>query len=214
MSFRGELFALGAWTDWLGTYWLCIKGGGTHFSHCGGVSRYGSHRRHRFQPLFYCCIRVCCGDHVTDIEPLPSNGRVCRAVSGCLWCLHNSFSKQDAVSSHIIHEKEYISYRSGIESLYFVWPPYCCYTFNKRKHRNTSWMTLKLSYHTLLLLQSWTFVALCVFLKVVYWKKSTKVNCSGVMFTQSLTKIHQSVLMLLRQQTQRTWYIRLSFPVL
>jgi hypothetical protein len=34
--FRDELFALGAWTDWLGTCWLCLEGG-THFSHCGGA---------------------------------------------------------------------------------------------------------------------------------------------------------------------------------
>jgi hypothetical protein len=27
MSFREELFALGAWTDWLGTCWFCLKGG-------------------------------------------------------------------------------------------------------------------------------------------------------------------------------------------
>jgi hypothetical protein len=27
MSFRDELFALGAWNDWLGTWcWLCLKG--------------------------------------------------------------------------------------------------------------------------------------------------------------------------------------------
>jgi hypothetical protein len=27
MSFTDELFALGIWTDWLGTCWLCLKGG-------------------------------------------------------------------------------------------------------------------------------------------------------------------------------------------
>jgi hypothetical protein len=32
MSFRDELFALGVWTDWLGTYWLCLKGGGVLIS--------------------------------------------------------------------------------------------------------------------------------------------------------------------------------------
>jgi hypothetical protein len=36
--FVDELFALGAWTDWLGTYcWLCLKVGGTYFSHCGFI---------------------------------------------------------------------------------------------------------------------------------------------------------------------------------
>jgi hypothetical protein len=38
MLFRGELFALGVWTEWLATCcWLCLKGRGTQFSHCGGT---------------------------------------------------------------------------------------------------------------------------------------------------------------------------------
>jgi hypothetical protein len=33
MSFRDELFALEAWTDWLGIcFWFCLKGGGAHIS--------------------------------------------------------------------------------------------------------------------------------------------------------------------------------------
>jgi hypothetical protein len=33
MSFRDELFGLGAWTDWLGTCWLCLKRRGCRFLH-------------------------------------------------------------------------------------------------------------------------------------------------------------------------------------
>jgi hypothetical protein len=32
------------------------------------------------QQFFYCCVRVCCGHHMTATELLPSNKRVCRAV--------------------------------------------------------------------------------------------------------------------------------------
>jgi hypothetical protein len=32
------------------------------------------HRKHHFQQVFYCCMRVCCGHHVTGTEPLPSDG--------------------------------------------------------------------------------------------------------------------------------------------
>jgi hypothetical protein len=41
---------------------------------------HGPHRKHRLQPLIYCCLRVSRGHHVTDVKPFPSSGRVCRPV--------------------------------------------------------------------------------------------------------------------------------------
>jgi hypothetical protein len=54
MSFRDELFALEAWTEWLGTCWLCLKerGGGAHISPiltgkaCATVDSWGCCRYH------------------------------------------------------------------------------------------------------------------------------------------------------------------------
>jgi hypothetical protein len=40
----------------------------------------GRHREHRLQDFLNCWVRVCCSDHMTATEPLPRNGRVCRAV--------------------------------------------------------------------------------------------------------------------------------------
>jgi hypothetical protein len=34
MSFRDELFASGAWSGWLRTCWLCLKGGGAGYFCC------------------------------------------------------------------------------------------------------------------------------------------------------------------------------------
>jgi hypothetical protein len=48
--------------------------------------RHRPRRKHRFQQLFYCCVRVGCGHHVTATEPLRSDG--------CLCWLHNSGFQQ------------------------------------------------------------------------------------------------------------------------
>jgi hypothetical protein len=42
--------------------------------------RPGQRRKHHFTQLLHCCVCVCCSLHVTATEPLPSNGRVYRAV--------------------------------------------------------------------------------------------------------------------------------------